>query len=427
VSDGGVIHKPDGSGSVLIDADRVLRAGVPLYRPRVSVGGVAPDASFLSAFGLLIAQQESPIVTLQFPYNVNPVSVVSTVANGGAVTQANAKAVLQTSAAANGSAQIESYATARYSPGQGQIFKGTGIFTAGAANSQQEIGVGTQTDGFFFGYQDTIFGLFRRQNGTDFFTAQTAWNGDRFLAATDPTHSPAGVTLDPTKGNVYFIRYQWLGFGAIRFYIEDPASGLPTLVHTIQYSNANVLPTIFNPTLPLHARAFNSANATNLTFQTASMGIYSEGPIGPPGVGRFSTGNRKTGITTEVAVFTIRNNTTIAGIANRARVHVDASAGALSGGADSQYRLVLNATLGGAPAFADILTGSSMVAVDTAGTTVTGGIEKRRVPSTGNFQQSEDIADLNMLLFPGDTLTFAASSFAAAVSANLSVGWVEEI
>lgn len=427
MSDNGVIHRPHGHGEYLIDADRTLRGGVPFYRPRIEIGGITPDVSFLSAFGLLVAQEETPIVTLQFPYNINPVSVVATTANGGTVTQANAKAVLQTSAAANGSAQIESYATARYSPGQGQIDKFTWIFTLGVAGSQQEVGVGTQTDGFFFGYQGAIFGLFRRQNGVDTFTAQTAWNGDRFLAATDPTHSPSGVTLDPTKGNVYFIRYQWLGFGAIRFYIEDPSSGLPTLVHTIQYANANVLPTIYNPTLPLHARVFNSGNTTNLTGQTASMGIYAEGPVGPPGVGRFSTGNRKTGITTEAAVFTIRNNTTIAGIANRARVHVDAIAGALSGGADSQYRMVLNATLGGAPVFTDILTGSSMIAVDTAGTTVTGGIEKRRIPSTGNFQQSEDISDLNLLLFPGDTLTFSASSFAAAVAANLSAGWVEEI
>lgn len=374
-----------------------------------------PDSPFISAFGELVAQEMTPIITLSFPYNINAAYSTSTVANGGTVTQANSQAVLQTSAANNGSALLESNFAARYSPGQGMVWRGTAAFTTGVEDSQQEIGIGDADDGFFFGYQGATFGIFRRQNGTDTFVAQSAWNG-----------GPLFSGFDPTKGNVYQIRYQWLGYGAIRYYIENPYTGVLQLVHSIYYPNTAVVPSIFNPSLPLHARVVNSGNATNLTLLTASMGTYAEGPFNSIGA-RFSVGNRKTAITTETAVFTLRNNATFQSKTNRGRMHFDSLGSAISGGADAQYRIVLNATLGGAPSFTDIDSNQSIASFDVAGTTVTGGREVRRGPSTGNFQLSEDISSLEARLNPGDTLTFAASSFGAGVAANLTASWNEEL
>jgi len=383
-----------------------------------------PTSPFIGAFGQLIAQQETALVTVDFPYNINTALVTPTTANGGTVTQANSQAVLQTSAAANGSALLESVYAGRYSPGQGQIWRGTAAFTLGRADSGQEYGIGNVADGFFFGYQGATFGIFRRQNSVDFFTAQSAWNADTFDGSGD-AGNPSGALLDPTKGSPYQIRYQWLGYGAIRYYVEDPLTGVITLCHTILYSNQNVIPSIFNPNLPAHARVFNTGNTTNLTLLTASMGIYSEGPLNRNGI-RFSTGNRKTGITTETNIFTIRNNTTFAGIPNRGRMHIDSISSAISGAADSQYRMVLNATLGGTPSFTDIDANTSIAAVDVAGTTVTGGREIRRGCSTGNFQLAEDISNLDFRLNPGETLTYSGSSFGGAVVPNLSTSWNEE-
>jgi hypothetical protein len=69
----------------------------------------------------------------------------------------------------------------------------------------------------------------------------------------------------------------------------------------------------------------------------------------------------------------------------------------------------------------------SIAAVDVAGTTVTGGTEWRRGPSAGNFQLAEDLSTLEMRLNPGDTLTFAGTSFGAAVAPNLTASWREEL
>lgn len=381
-----------------------------------------PQSPFISAFGLLSANPETPIVTIDYPYNINSSQVNTTTANGGTVTQANSQAVLQTGTNSAGSAILESIISARYSPGQGQIGRFTAAFTAGKANSQQEIGIGDSTDGFFFGYQGATFGIFRRQNGTDFFIPQSQWNGlDRFDG-----NGPSGATINPTLGNVYMIRYQWLGYGAIRYWIEDPTTGVLTLVHTILYANTVITPSVFNPNLPVHARVVNSGNATNLTLLSASMGIYAEGPPNETGV-RWSVGNRKTGITTETSVFALQNKSTFAGATNRARIHVDSIGSALSGGPDSQYRLVLNPTLGGSPSFTDIATTQSVAAFDVAGTTVTGGRELRRGPSTGNFQASEDISSMEIRINPGDVLVCAVSSFAGGVAGNLSLSWREEL
>src|SRR3972149_4577395 len=80
----------------------------------------APDSAFIGAFGQLVAQEETPIVTIDFPYNINTAYVTPTTANGGTVTQANSQAVLQTSAAANGSAALHSSIAGRPPPWQGE-------------------------------------------------------------------------------------------------------------------------------------------------------------------------------------------------------------------------------------------------------------------------------------------------------------------
>lgn len=78
----------------------------------------------------------------------------------------------------------------------------------------QLMGVGDDLDGFFFGYNGSSFGILRRQNGTDNWIPQSAWNNDTFDG-----NGRSGVALNATQGNVYSIQYQWLGtwsFGPVQ-------------------------------------------------------------------------------------------------------------------------------------------------------------------------------------------------------------------
>ena len=121
--------------------------------------------------------------------------------------------------------------------------------------------------------------------------------------------NPTAQTLDPTKGNVYQMKFQWLGFGAITFGVEDASTGVIVPVHRIQYANTNTEVHLLNPSFPMTSRVGNTTNNSNITVKTASMASEIEGKIrllGP----RNTISNTKTGVgTTLTNIVTIRNKT----------------------------------------------------------------------------------------------------------------------
>lgn len=370
----------------------------------------------LSAFGQFMMAEPTSEVSLEFNYSVNPDFVNTVVANGGEVTQENSMIELHCGTNAAGSALMESKAALRYTAGEGIYASFTARFTLGTDNSQQEIGLGDVADGYFFGYQGATFGVFRRSGGVDTFVPQSSWNGDDKFDGT----GPSGATVDPTKLNVYKVSIAWHGGGPIRYYIFSPVTGRPTLAHTTAYTNSTTVPSVLNPTLPLHARCFNSGSTVDKHIWTASMGAYVEGhraTEGSPG----STGNLKN-VTTEVSLFTIRNDPTFQSKTNRVRVAVKHFSGSSLGGADMLFRLVKNATLGGTPAYTSVNT-NSVVSRDIAGTTVTGGVEVFRVRVDSNLGETLPLEHLQITLNPGDTLTAACTSGAGATNADASLQW----
>ena len=370
-----------------------------------------------TAFKELRVASLIPVAGWSFNYNVNTDLVKTTVVSAGTVTQSNSKAVLQTGASANSSAALETYDALRYVPGVGALVRFTAIFTTGISDSTQIIGIGDDTDGFFFGYNGTSFGVLRRQNGVDNWIPQTSWNKDKF----DGT-GLSGVTLDTTKGNVYSINYQWLGFGAINFLIENPATGETVVVNRIEYANANTVPSVYNPTLPVFAKVENTTNTANVTLQTPSAMAFIEGIPGSALSTRNSIDASKTSVTTQEAILTIRNKSTFQSRTNRVRIRFDF----LSCSGDSTkfttFKLIRNATLTDT-SYTDISTNTSVVEYDTAGTYTSGG------QTLMTFQcQTESLQimldSLDLLLAPGDWITVTASSSVGS-DVSVSLSWRE--
>lgn len=480
-----------------------------------------------TAFGELSVAELTPIVQVQFQYNINAALVKTNINNGGTVTQSDSMAVLQTSANANAYANMNSVISISYNPGQGALMRGTAIFTTGVGDSSQWIGVGDIGDGYFFGFNGADFGVMRRQGGqpeirilavttksttaedititldgdaksdvtvsdatatdatttaneiaaadysevgtgwaavadgttvvfisfdaashsgtysvsgttvagiaiqliagavpTETFVAQTAWNSDRFLFSTDPSNSPSGVTLDPTMGNVYQIKYQWLGFGAIDFSIENPATGQFDLVHRIQYANANTSPSIDDPALPIVLEVKNDANTTNLTLKTASLGGFTAGKEENLGLLKGSLVSAVAVAATEIPIISIRNKFDYQ--SQRNRVSLLLSLLSVSNDAKNiSIKAKLNPTLTG-NAFNDVDTNTSVVSIDTAATAISGG-EDIGLNLTLNKNESKDInlAELDFKLNPGDVLSFTGTSEAAGTTASLAVNWKE--
>ena len=379
-----------------------------------------------SAFGEVEVVEPTPVVQADFIYNVNADVVDSTVTGSGTVTQADSMVVLQTTATTSSSAMVETKRYLKYRPGQGCHVRGTALFTTGVANSEQLFGAGDSVDGLFFGFNGTSFGIMTRNDSVDTWVAQADWNGDK-MDGTGGASNPTGQNLDPTKGNVYQINFQWLGFGLIEFAIEDATTGRFVPVHQVRYANANTVPSLLNPSFPILWSVENTTNNTNITLKGASCVGEIEGKIeylGPTN----AIGNSKAGVTTTLTnIITIRNKSTYQTITNRTPINLLKYSISVDGNKPAEFQLIKNTTLGGTPSYTDISTNTSVIDYDTAGTTISGGqvIDFGTLGATGSASES-GTSTTDIILLPGETLTLAVRASATTTDATAAIRWVED-
>ncbi len=230
------------------------------------------------------------------------------------------------------------------------------------------------------------------------FIPQAQWNGDNMMEV-----------LDTTKGNIYQIRYQWLGFGPIEYSIEDE-TGEFTVVHTIEYGNKNTLPSINNPTLPLVYFVENTTNNTDITVMSGSIGGFIEGKNTSNGVRHGATGQNLTvAAGVETPVITLHNPIIYEGVPNRTVIRLKFVIASVDGNKNSVIRIYTNSTLTDA-SFSDVDTGASVGQVDTSATVATGGdfLFAFALAKSGSqlFPLVEDRIDLP----PGQFITFTIES-----------------
>jgi len=264
-----------------------------------------------SAFGEVKTAELTPVIQASFPYPVINTKIWSqTLSSSGSIT-AESSTVSVSAGAANSYADLKTIRQIKYRPGQGVTVRFTSIFTTPVVGSRQEIGVGDDTDGFFFTTSGAEFAINRRRGGVDNFTLQSDWNLD------PGDGSQVLPVIDFTKANVHEIQYQWLGYGAITYKVEDPVTGEFIPVHREQYANANTLPSVFNPTLPLTVKATNTTNTTPIVLKSSSLAAFVEGKIVVTGP-QFSQANTVAADDeTPVMGIGIQNKQTYSGADNR--------------------------------------------------------------------------------------------------------------
>ncbi len=472
-----------------------------------------------TAFGELSVANLTPIVQLSFAYNIHADLILAPTNNGGTVTQTANKAKLQTSAAANAAAYMQSRVPIKYHPGQGALIRFTAIFTTGVPNSTQWIGIGDVDDGYFFGYNGDTFGVLRRQGGgrevrvltittgsshaenvtitldgdakadvavtntaditltaneiaaADYSDVGTGWSAHtmgaivHFISYDTVSHSgsyslssatsaigtfasslvgatptetvvnqenwnidkmdgtgPSGMTFVPTLGNVMQIRYQWLGFGEIEYYIEASDTGLLQLCHRIEYANTSTVPSIDNPTLPLFAQVNNAANTSNITMETSSMGGFIEGDFHLAQIDKGASVEIAGVGTSETPVLTIHNHILFQSVFNKVAIIITEVAASVDGTKPSTIRIRRNATLTGA-SFSAIDTNLSVIFVDTSATALSGGelleVEPAAKSDTIKFTKSLELE-------PGEFLTISLEASSGTVDAVITIDWDEE-
>ena len=87
------------------------------------------------------------------------------------------------------------------------------------------------------------------------------------------------MTLDTTKGNIFEIGYQYLGFGNANFGIEDPNTGKIRIFHTVKNANNRTTRVLKNPNMTCLATSANIGGTTSTKMKTASMASFIEGEV----------------------------------------------------------------------------------------------------------------------------------------------------
>jgi hypothetical protein len=403
---------------------------VSRYNPLpVEIGGAS-----VSAFGDLITSENTPSLQMDFVYGINTQTGVTTVVGTGVADTNAGRLRLQTGTGGTGSATFNSRKSAKYRAGQGMTVRFTAVYTAGAANSTQIMGFGTSTNGYFFGYNGASFGLLHRNNGVDTWVLQGAWNGDK-MNGTGPT----GYVLNPSFGNVYQIRYPYLGYGCISFWILDPDGDGWVHCHTIEYPNTTATTQLSNPNLSYWAQVINTGNTSNLIMYAGSVAALLSGVRSFTGNPKWAVDNNKNAVTAETNLFSLKVATTYNGVENKGMLRLNslsfASAGAIT--TVAVCRLRINATLGGTATYATIsgttadngvtvTAGNSVTSSNTLHTTATGGTYIFNMSVAGGSNMVVDLSPYDLYVAPSEILTVSGFSTATA-TLSASLTWTEDI
>ncbi len=394
------------------------------YWDRFNMAYLGQKRLSTSAFGEILGAEIAGLVQLEFPYRIDPQAVSVSTALSGTVTSSPPFALVST--LGTGSASFQTRDRGHYQAGQGMACLFTAIFTTGTARTSQYAGLGDAYNGFFFGYNGSTFGILQRQavygvTINNIWIPQSTWNQDPFNGK-----GISGITLDPTEGNVYKIQMQWLGFGNINFFIQNPNNGQFSLVHSIEYGNVNTLTSLSNPSLPASVFVTNVSTNSRSIVQTPCMAIFIEGNLFD-GMAIYSHNFQTANINNSRPVFSIRNVSTFNGIRNGKYVLIKyLSVYSLSNQATSyaNFQLILNGL--SAVTYTSVNSNSVVQFNDGAGF-ISGGRTLFTFYCANNTFQNIDLAGYNIILNPSDVLTVYANitHVTGNQQAQAVIDWVE--
>lgn len=382
----------------------------------------AGRASNNSVFGEKLVGVRKPTIASQFQYGFNTYEAVSSFLNGGSVSNADAMSTISTGTATNGYAMLQSKRALRYVPGSEAYLFGTNVFSTPKENSFQRGGLFDDQNGFFIGYEGTVFGVSRRRAGTTTFVPQSQFNLDKL----DGT-GESGFEIDPTKGNVYAIKFGYLGFATIYFEVLS-TEGKWITFHKIEYPNTATVPHIANSMLPVRSEVGNTGNNTDMRLSTGSVsaGIVN-GSNADPATRAFSAQAPTTSVTTTSGVLvSFKNKTTYNSITNYVSALLDLISIAIDGNKNMVLQLWKNPTLTNTPTWADVDVNSVLQRATNA--TITAGTGQLllsiNLQKVGDFFQYVD--KLDFLLYAGEHACFTWTTTSGVTSqVDLGIRWSE--
>lgn len=233
--------------------------------------------------------------------------------------------------------------------------------------------------------------------------------------------SGAFPVIDWTKGNIFQIQYQWLGYGQIAFFLENPKTGAFTMVHRIKYANTSEFTSIDNPTGPLYLSVINDSNSSDVVMMCPSFGGFIEGAL-IPGIVKFSESATKN-LSTEAPVLSLHVKKIFHGRENQVKAKLTIISFASDGTKSSVIKTHKNATLVGAD-FNDVDTENSVVSFDSSATSLSGGKSDIVIGLAKVDSVTISVTDVSIVILPGETITISGQSDGAS-DISVSLSWEE--
>lgn len=272
-----VIIRDTGGTEADVTAANALKVdGSAVTQPVSIVGGTVNATTDLQkdAFEQTVISNRYNQIEISYakvdPDLITDITVTKT--NGGDASNVAGQALFTSSANTNGGVIATTNLSVIYRPHAETYVAFSSIWTSGGlANSYQRIGLYNASNGFFIGYEGTVFGVTIRKGGVDTQTAQASFNVDTLTGSVGSKYTRNGVpeAANFALDNLFRIRFGWLGAAPIQWEIMSP-DGEWVLFHIIRHPNTVALPSINDPDLPIQLEIKKTtAGATVLNMNTA--------------------------------------------------------------------------------------------------------------------------------------------------------------
>jgi hypothetical protein len=234
-------------------------------------GGTAGDA-----FGRLRVSEPLTLFDSSHRYSSNGNWNSSTAVSGDVMFNANQGLVELSVVTTSGSKVYrETNKVFPYQPGKSLLSMTTFVMSSAQSNLRQRVGYFGANNGIYFEQSGDTVSIVRRSlvTGSVVNTAitQENWNGDKL----DGT-GKSGFTLDPTKAQIFWADFEWLGVGTVRtgFVIN----GQFIVCHSFNHANLIDSTYITTATLPVRyeIEALNTLD-TAATMKQICATVISEG------------------------------------------------------------------------------------------------------------------------------------------------------
>lgn len=263
---------------------------------------------------------------------------------------------------------------------------------------------------------------------TSTWTAQSSFSEDKL----DGT-GYSGMTIDPTKLNVYQINFRWLGAGEIRFAIENSEDGNMIIFHKKRFANLNSDVSVDNPSLKIgYVAASLGGSGSNIVVTGASMMGAIEGLISPSSMPVSASNTRTSGMTStssEHVLLAVRNN-----VINNSKINTRevllrtiSAAATTAGGQPVTVTLWFNAPTAGTLVWTNNGSDFSTSYSSTATTVTTTGqtpVYKFLIANDGHG--NIDVEKLRVIIPPNNYMVISINASSAISRATAALTWIED-